>query len=121
MLLSAALLAGCGKPKAAQNAAPNSSANPGEPAGAEAAAQAPVHGTDLQMPAPSGPIVIPDTGDPNAVVSRLSLELRRYVLRTRTAPESFEDFVAKAQVQAPPPPAGKKYLIQAGAVVLAKR
>ena len=67
------------------------------------------------------PIVIPDTGDTSATLGQLSLELRKYVLRTRSAPKSFEEFQAKSQLEAPPAPAGKKYAIQGSAVVLVKR
>ena len=34
------------------------------------------------------------------------------MVRTRTAPKTFEEFVALAQVQAPAPPPGKKYFIK---------
>jgi len=47
--------------------------------------------------------------------------LRRYVVRTRTVPRNFEDFAAKSSLQAPPPPAGKKYAIQGQAVIVVKR
>jgi len=66
-------------------------------------------------------IAIADTGDVNATLHQLSLELRRFVVRTRTVPRTFEEFVAKSQAQIPPPPAGKKYAIEGQAVVLVKR
>jgi len=56
-----------------------------------------------------------------ATLQQLSLELRRYVVSTRSVPKNFEDFAAKSHLQIPPPPAGKKYIIQGHAVVLAKR
>jgi hypothetical protein len=65
--------------------------------------------------------VIPDSGDVNATLNQLTLELRRYVVSTRSVPKDFEAFAAKSQVQAPPPPAGKKYAIKNQAVVLVKR
>ena len=85
---------------------------------------------DAGVPSPRGPIGVPaapvgavvaDTGDEAATLSQLSAELRKYVVRTRSAPASFEDFVDKARVQAPPAPAGKKYAIANGAVVLVKK
>ena len=71
-------------------------------------------------PPPTG-VVIADTGDVNAALNQLSLELRRYVVGTRSVPKNFEDFVAKSHVQAPSPPTGKKYAIKDQAVVLVKR
>ena len=77
-------------------------------------------GTTPRGPAPTAPpatgAVIPDSGDVNATLNRLSLELRKYVVGTRSVPKNFEDFIAKSHVQAPPPPAGKKYAIQNQAV-----
>ena len=65
--------------------------------------------------------VIPDSGDPNVTLQRLTLALRDYVVRTRSVPKNFEDFAAKSQVSFPPPPAGKQYTIQGQEVVLTKR
>lgn len=85
---------------------------------------------DAGVPSPRGPIAVPtapagvvvaDTGDEAAALNQLSAELRKYVVRTRSAPASFEDFVAKARVQAPPAPPGKKYALANGAVVLVKK
>jgi outer membrane PBP1 activator LpoA protein len=73
------------------------------------------------MPVASVPGVIQDQADPNAVLAQLSLELRKYVVRSRSVPKNYEEFIAKSQVQAPPPPAGKKYAIQNKAVVLVNR
>ena len=85
---------------------------------ADAGSQAPVHGPG-QMPA--APPKAISAGDPNAALSQLSLELRKYVMRTRQKPKDFDDFVANSHVQPPPPPADKKYAIQGAAVVLVKR
>jgi hypothetical protein len=73
------------------------------------------------MAAPPKAAVIADSGDLNATLNQLSLELRKYVVRSRSVPKNFEDFLAKSGVQAPPAPAGKKYAIQDQAVVLVKR
>jgi hypothetical protein len=64
---------------------------------------------------------VPDTGNIDATLNELSLQLRRYVVTTRSVPRSFEEFAAKSSLQAPPPPAGKKYAIQGQLVVLVKR
>jgi hypothetical protein len=59
---------------------------------------------------------------PNATAEdatgQLSMELRRYVLSTRTIPKNFDDFVARHPMKFPPPPAGKHYAIEEGKVVL---
>ncbi len=86
--------------------------------------------TDTAVPSPRGPIaepaapaniVIPDTGDETATLAQLSSELRKYVIRSRSAPKDFDDFLAKAGVKAPPAPAGKKYLISKGVVILVNK
>ena len=66
-------------------------------------------------------VVIPDTGDVNATLQRLTQELRNYVVRTRNVPKDFEEFAAKGQLTFPPAPAGQKYIIKGQAVSLAKR
>jgi hypothetical protein len=119
MLISvAAVTAGCGKSAPARSA--NTATNAQPPEAGAAPAEAPVRGPDHQLPAPA-PAVIPDNGNTSATLGALSLELRKYVVRTRSAPKTFEEFQANSKVQAPPPPAGKKYAIQQGAVVLVNR
>ncbi len=66
-------------------------------------------------------VVISDGGDINTVLHELSLELRRYVVRTHSVPKNFEEFAAKSQTQIPAPPEGKKYAIQGQVVVLVRR
>lgn len=66
-------------------------------------------------------IAAPDNGDMGPVLGDLSKELRRYVLVSRNSPQSFEEFVQKAHIQAPPPPAGQHYAIENGAIVLVSR
>jgi hypothetical protein len=81
--------------------------------------QAPTRGPG-PMPGNAAPAVIQDSGNPDAVLGQLTLELKRYVVRTRSAPKNFEEFVAASRVQAPPPPPGKKYVIDHGTVTLRK-
>ncbi|EEF59518.1 hypothetical protein [Pedosphaera parvula] len=85
-------------------------------------ASAPQEGTSARgpNPLPAAPVTVnaPENGDVNATLGQLSLELRKYVVRTRSAPKSFEEFAEKAQLQAPTPPAGKKYAIQGGKIAL---
>ena len=113
--LAAMLAAGCSKqePASPTDAAANA-------AQAEPAAAAPSRGPGPMVP-PSQAAVIADSGNVDATLARLSLELRKYVVGTRSVPKDFEDFIAKSRVQAPPAPAGKKYAIQNQAVVLVKR
>ena len=70
---------------------------------------------------PAGPVVVSNQDGENAALEQLSLELRKYVVRTRTVPKTYEEFIAKSNVQAPEPPAGKKYAIQNQAIVLVRR
>jgi hypothetical protein len=65
------------------------------------------------------PIVVPDSGSPEGNLNQLSRALRKYVAGSRSLPKDFNDFLAKSGVQPPPPPAGKKYVIQGLVVALA--
>ena len=74
------------------------------------------------MPAaPPGAAVVSDQGGINATLEQLSLELRKYVVRSRSVPKTYEEFIAKSNVHAPPPPEGKKYVIENQAIVLVRR
>jgi hypothetical protein len=120
LLLGAALAAGCSKhpPAAGANAATNAAA-PDAPASALAAPPSP-RGPGPMVPPATAP-TIADSGDVNAILGQLSMELRRYVVRSRSVPKNFDDSAAKAHLQVPPAPAGKKYAIENQAVVLVKR
>ncbi len=73
------------------------------------------------MPSSESNAVVIDASDANAAVQQLSQELRNFVVRTRTVPRTYEEFISKSQIKAPPPPAGQKYIIRRQAVVLVKR
>jgi hypothetical protein len=73
------------------------------------------------MPATPPTAIIADPGNIDATLSQLTSELRRYVIHSRSVPRDFEEYIAKSGVQAPSPPAEKKYAIQKKAVVLVKR
>jgi hypothetical protein len=105
-LLLALLIAGCKKQHEASNESSSLAAL--EPAGSPGSNS------------PTG-VVISDTSDINRVLHELSLELRRYVVRTHSVPKNFEEFAAKSQAQIPAPPDGKKYAIQGQVVVLVRR
>jgi ABC-type enterochelin transport system substrate-binding protein len=83
----------------------------------------------VAVPSPRGPPptvgevptpIVANNSDINAVLNDLSLELRKYVVRTHTVPKTFEEFAEKSHVQMPPPPPGKKYAIQGQVIVLVK-
>jgi hypothetical protein len=110
-LLAVGLAAGCKK-----HAAPDR-ANATPPPDPSSTSAAPV-----LLPSGVGPNAALGGGDVNATLAQLTQQLRRTIARTRSMPTSFEDFVATAQMQVPPPPAGKKYAItQQGTVVLEDR
>jgi hypothetical protein len=116
-LLVVGLACGCGKQGA--QTSPDPAAKAPQPDSETTDAGAPTHGPGPSVANPP-PAVIPDQVDTGATLSRLSLELRKYVMRTRSAPRNFEEFVALSHIQAPSAPSGKKYAIQGGAVVLTK-
>ena len=62
---------------------------------------------------------MPDGGSTEANLNQLSHALRKYVAGARSVPKDFNDFLVKSGVQPPPPPAGKKYVIQGQVVALA--
>ena len=67
---------------------------------------------------PAAGTTIPENRDVNVTLQELTRALREHVIRTRTVPKNFEEFVAASQIRFPPPPGGKKYVIQGQAVVL---
>ncbi len=75
-------------------------------------------GPPVVPPPPPAQIPSPQNGKVSATLSELSMQLRLYVARTRTAPKTFAEFVANSGVQVPPPPSGTHYAIQSGQVVL---
>jgi len=44
-------------------------------------------------------------------LAQMNRELRKWLMRNHRRPKNFEEFAASANVQFPPPPAGKKYSI----------
>jgi hypothetical protein len=75
----------------------------------------------LNSGAAPGEIVVPDSGDTQANLNQLSIALRKYIAGSHRMPKDFEDFLARSGVQPPPPPAGKKYVIQGPEVLLANQ
>ena len=120
LLLLATLAGGCKKHGPGPSAGGSSSAAPPDQS-APAAASVRSPGAPVPMPYTPATIAPPEDNDMSATLNQLSRELRKYVVSTRSVPKDFEEFVAKSQVQIPPPPAGKKYVIQNHAVVLVTR
>ena len=111
-LLLAALLTACNRhtaPVTTEAAAPSPDAAPPSP-------RAPGF-----LKETSGPVLVSDTGNVDTTLAQLSLELRRYVLGTRSVPKNFEEFAARSGLQAPPPPTGRKYAIRGQEIVLVKQ
>lgn len=79
------------------------------------------HGPPLLATGAPEPIVVPDAGSPEANLNQLSSALRKYIAGAHRVPKDFEDFLAKSGVQPPPPPAGKKYMIQGAVITLANQ
>src|SRR2546423_13247556 len=107
LIVAVCLSAACKKRETTPGATPITA----DPAPDSATAPPSPRGPGPMAPPPVS-VVIPDTGDVNATLGQLSLELRKYVVRTRTVPKTFQEFLAKSNVQPPPAPAGKKYAIQ---------
>jgi len=114
VLLVVFLAVGCKKQAPAPNASPSAGDQTAAATGATTAGVMPLDATPTVVPAP-------EDGNMAVVLGDLSSQLRKYVLVTRSAPKSFEEFADKAHLQAPPPPAGQKYAIQSGQIVLVKR
>src|SRR2546426_12486037 len=119
LLLAISLATGCHKnaPVSESNAATNT-VPPAQVVSSEAPPSP--RGPGPMPPAPASTVVVSDGGI-NATLEQLSLELRKYVVRTRSVPRNFEEFIAKSNVQAPAPPPGKKYAIENKAVVLVEK
>jgi hypothetical protein len=126
-----AFVPGCSKPKEATPLpTPVSSTPPVQAEGGQATPNAPApppaagianrgQGVPVaQPPPPPMPVTPPQNGKFDATLSDLSMQLRLYVSRTRTAPKTFGEFVANSGVSAPEPPSGMHYAIRSGAVVL---
>jgi hypothetical protein len=126
------LLPGCSKPKEA-TPPPVSATPPAQVEGGQATPNTPVtpvppppaavanrgRGGPPSLPPPQPmPVAPPQNGNFNATLSDLSMQLRLYVSRTRTAPKTYGEFVANTGVAAPEPPPGMHYAIRSGAVVL---
>jgi hypothetical protein len=109
------VLVGCGKKAATVPKAAESPANLVQPGNLTAA-------TALRGPAPqtmpAAPASLAVSASADEATAQLTMELRRYVAYTRSIPKDFEDFAARHPMKYPAPPAGKKYVIEGGKVVI---
>jgi hypothetical protein len=112
-LATALWLCGCHKNSEAKAPPPETTPAPAAAAPAAPPARGPV--AQALPPSSQG---IAANASAEEVAAQLSLELRRYVAYTRSIPKSFEDFVAHDPIKFPPPPAGKKFVISGGRVVV---
>jgi len=115
-LLSAVLVSGlfsngCQKSETTKNipVIPTTDSHPSEPAA--------IHAPTAQT-LPSAAAAIAVDAPLDVATEKLTTELHRYVAYTRTIPKDFADFIAHDPMQFPPPPAGKKYYIRAGKVLV---
>ena len=105
MLGAIVLSAGCGK----KSAPPVSNTSPAqtnqEAVSSQPAPAAPGSAENSQ------PAVVANPANNAADLKQLNRALVQWIIRNHQSPKNFEDFVARAQIQVAPPPAGKKYII----------
>ena len=103
-------VAGCGKknetPPVSTNA-PAAQANQGGQAVAPPVSPSPA--PNSSQPAPAAPAANASTTTPD--LQSLNQQMIKWIVQTHQRPKNFEDFVTRANIQVPPPPAGKKYVI----------
>jgi hypothetical protein len=80
----------------------------------------PTQGTAEAVPQGAPPQVLRPADAPPGEAINLDRELRRWILANRRPPKNFEDFAATAGIQIPPPPPGKKYVIDKSMHVILK-
>jgi len=49
--------------------------------------------------------------DTSVILDELNREVKKWVMRNRRKPATFEEFSSSAQLEVPPPPPGKKYVL----------
>lgn len=101
LLTALAVLAGCSKSKP-----PTAQAPP--PVADTNIAAAVMPGAPVSTPPP---VVIAPNPDGGVDLKALNHAYIGWIVQTRRAPKSFEDYVAMSGAKVPPPPPGKKYVI----------
>lgn len=113
--LMIAVTTGCGRKAAEAPPKAEGQAN-SVPSASPVAAKIPTGPVPQAMPAAS--VAIASGANADEAAGKLTMELRKYVAYTRNIPKNFEDFVAHHPMKYPPAPAGKKYVIEDGKVVV---
>jgi hypothetical protein len=111
MLASTLFVSGCSR-KSSDTANPQTSVQTNQvDEKTNAAAPAPAQSAPAAayiVQADGQPIVLPNGQPDMAEINRVA---RKWILRNNRRPTGWDDFVANAGVQIPPPPPGKKYLL----------
>ena len=99
-LVLAMFAAGCGKSK---------------PAPVRASVSVITHPATVAMPTAAAPVptqvVVPVSPDGTPDLRSINQAYIRWIVQNRQRPKDFDDFVALSGAHLPPPPAGKKYVI----------
>lgn len=110
----AMFIVGCGKKS--ENPPAGATMAPPQSNQAVVPPSSPAPGGNSQPVPAAAPATNTDTASTN--LKELNHALTRWVVQNHQRPTSFEDFVARSNIQVPPPPAGKKYVIKRGFIVL---
>ena len=54
---------------------------------------------------------LPQEADPAVILGEMNRQLKRWIVSNQRPPSSLEEFTSTAQIQLPPPPAGKKFVL----------
>jgi len=103
ILVLGMLAAGCGKSKPA-------SVEASAPPIFEATNRAPAATITAAAPVPTQ-VVIPASPDGTPDLKAINQAYIRWIVQNRQRPKNFEEFVSLSGAHLPPPPAGKKYVI----------
>ena len=119
-MLVIACTSSCGKKQEASNAqAADTAAQPADTQNQTASTPEPPGPQPVPVPDPTVSDTKVDDSGGQPDVTALTIQLRRWMMNTRSGvPRTWEDYVAKSGIKAPPAPAGKKYIIRQGWVAL---
>jgi hypothetical protein len=110
-ICATALFAGCSK--SAQTSAPMPENNPAQPA-AESPSTQPTPADSSPVPSPA-PAAMTNNAGPDLVA--LNQALLGWRIQNQRVPANFEEFAASANITIPPPPRGKKYVINSDGLI----
>ena len=120
--LVVALATGCGKKPPPTPASPGPETTEAQPATTDTA-KAPESPGGAPVPVPDSASATENKNaaptEPTADLNRLTIQLRTWMMNTRSGPpRNFDAWAAQAHIQVAPPPAGKKYAITKSAWVV---